>query len=142
MKAGERRARRVAWMLGIALAIALIAGMTVARRGGDGAPVAFDLSGRWTLTMNPDFKGNVSDSDCAVEQEDSKLTVVCGQGRQMRGTVRGRTVEWGFPPPNGEEYPAVRWIGTVERSETTIEGAWRLSLIGGDLEGKFKATKQ
>src|SRR4026208_2372505 len=72
-----------------------------------------DLSGGWTLTMDPDFKGNRSVSDCELKQTDNKLSVRCGDGAEMPGTIKDAKVVWGFSAPAGEKYGAATWTGVV-----------------------------
>lgn len=63
--------------------------------------VATDLSGDWTLTMDPDFKGNRAVSNCRFKHEGNKLVVRCGGGTEMVGTVKGRESSGGFLRPPG-----------------------------------------
>jgi hypothetical protein len=101
-----------------------------------------DLSGGWTLTMDPDFSGNRAVSDCRIKQTDSKLSVRCGDGAEVPGTIKDAKVVWGFSAPAGERYGAATWTGVVAPSHRAIEGTWHLSVAGGDLDGKFSATKK
>jgi hypothetical protein len=101
-----------------------------------------DLSGEWTLTMDRDFRGNRAVSDCQIKQHDDKLSVRCSGAAEMAGTVKDGRVVWGFSAPAGEKYPAATWTGTVAPSRNAIDGTWHLSIVGGDLDGKFSATKK
>src|SRR5437763_9429685 len=57
---------------------------------------AGDLSGRWTLTLDPDFSGNPETLDCSFKQDGSKLTVDCGSGPPFSGEVNDRNVTLQF----------------------------------------------
>lgn len=104
---------------------------------------AGSLSGDWSLTMNPDFKDNPNVvSACVFRQSGTKLTVRCGTGSELAGSVKGRTVTWGFRPKNGEKYPSATMTGTVNEAGTAINGTWHLSIVGGDKRGAFSAAKR
>jgi hypothetical protein len=109
---------------------------------GFGIEYLADLSGEWTLTMDPDFRGNPATSDCSIKQTDHNLSVRCRGGAEMLGTVKQDEVTWGFSAPPGEKHPSATWIGAVGPSRDAIEGTWHLSIVGGDLDGKFSATKK
>ncbi len=103
---------------------------------------AASLSGDWSLTMKPDFKDNPNVvSECAFRQSGTKLTVRCGTGSEVKGSVNGQTVTWGLKPKNGEKYPVAILTGTVNESGNAIKGTWYLSVIGGDKHGSFSAVK-
>jgi hypothetical protein len=102
-----------------------------------------NLSGNWSLTMNPDFKGNPNViSECIFRHSGTKLSVRCGTGSEVTGSVNGRTVTSGIRPKNGEKYPAATMTGTLNDAGTTIEGTWHLSISGGDKHGAFSAVKR
>jgi hypothetical protein len=104
---------------------------------------AANLSGDWSLTMNPDFKDNPNVvSQCVFRQSGTDLTVRCGTGSELAGSVKGRTVTWGFSPKNGEKYPAATMTGTVNEPGNRIKGTWHVSINGGDKHGAFSAVKQ
>lgn len=49
-----------------------------------------DLSGQWTLRMDPDFTSNQGPPvDCTFMQQGADLTVKCGTGSEMKGKVHG-----------------------------------------------------
>ena len=101
-----------------------------------------DVSGKWILTMDPDFRGSPSVSDCWILQDYNKLGVQCAGGEEMGGDVKGTKIEWWLSPPLGEKYPAGRWIGTVDPSGGSIQGTWNLAVVGDDLRGNFSATRK
>lgn len=53
---------------------------------------AADLSGRWTLTLDPDFSGNPDTHDCTLKQVDTKLTSECDGGPPISGDVKDEHV--------------------------------------------------
>jgi hypothetical protein len=125
-------------MIGTALTLcALAANGFVALAG-----TATDISGDWTLTMDPDFKGNRAVVECRFRQDGYRLLVQCGGGAELAGTVKAGRVAWGAAPPTGERYPTAAWTGTVHQSGASIQGTWHLSIVGGDLDGKFSAKKK
>ena len=56
-----------------------------------------NVSGRWILKMEPDFRGNPGiPVECIFKQREAALTVKCGTGGEMKGEVRERELIWGF----------------------------------------------
>jgi hypothetical protein len=104
---------------------------------------ATNISGNWSLTMKPDFRGNPNVvSQCILRQSGTKLTVRCGTGSELTGSVKGRTVTWGFTPKNGDKYPAFTHTGTLNEAGTAIKGTWHLSIVDEEKDGEFTATKR
>jgi hypothetical protein len=104
-----------------------------------------DLSGEWTFTMNPDFRGNPAVVDGKIKQKDTELSVRFRDGVEMLGTVTDAKTTWGFSIPASANSPAstATYTGVVARSGDAIEGTWRLvGVVGGDLDGRFRATKK
>ena len=50
-------------------------------------PAAANLTGAWTLELDPDFSGNQSAVDCRFQQDGRKLTADCGNGPTISGEV-------------------------------------------------------
>ena len=72
------------------LAVLAIAGCT-------SITAADDISGQWTVKMERDPRGNPGRPvDCSFKQQGTELTVKCTAAGEMKGTVRGRKVTWGF----------------------------------------------
>ena len=53
---------------------------------------ALDLSGRWTLSFDPDFSGHASTVDCTFKQDDTKLTADCDGGTPFAGEIKDQAV--------------------------------------------------
>jgi opacity protein-like surface antigen len=81
--------------------------------------VAADLSGRWTLTLDPDFSGNPSTVDCTFKQDGSKLTVDCGAA--ITGEVDGQTVTLRFQTGRDNSVTATL-TGELDQAATTLTG--------------------
>lgn len=117
---------------------AVLAGtlVLVACKGGD-AP----LSGRWTFSMEPDFRGNRSTVECNIQQQSTSVTVKCGDGIEMRGAVEARSVTFSTPPMTDDRLVAT-YSATVNEEGTRLHGRWKLT--GGVLneEGGFTATRR
>jgi opacity protein-like surface antigen len=100
--------------------------------------VAADLSGRWTLTLDPDFSGNPSSVDCTFKQDGSKLTVDCN-GAAITGEVDAQKVTLRFQTgKDGSVTATLR--GELDQAGTTLTGMWHLSPENRD--GKFTVKKQ
>ena len=99
---------------------------------------ATDLSGRWTLTSDPDFSGNPSSVDCTFKQDGSKLTVDCG-GAAITGEVDAQKVTLRFQTGKDGEITATL-IGELDQAGTTLTGMWHLS-APENRAGKFEAKK-
>jgi opacity protein-like surface antigen len=100
--------------------------------------VAADLSGRWTLTFDPDFSGNPSSVDCTFKQDGSKLTVDYN-GAAITGEVDGQKVTLRFQTGRDNSLTATL-TGELDQAGTTLTGMWHLSPENRD--GKFAAKKQ
>jgi hypothetical protein len=74
---------------------------------------AADLSGRWTLDLEPDFSGHPATIDCSISQSETKLAVDCGTTATL--------------------------TGSLDEAATTIAGKWHLD--PGDQSGEFELKK-
>jgi hypothetical protein len=98
-----------------------------------------DLSGDWTLSMNPDFRGNRATVECTLKQTERKISVKCGKGVEMNGDLDGEHFMFRTPSV-GDDHLVATYTGIV-RSPTSLKGSWVLS--GRDLNehGEFSAVK-
>jgi hypothetical protein len=112
----------------------------------DAATPAIDVSGRWNLKMDPDYRGNPGPwFECVFKQQGEQLTVKCGKA-EMKGQVHGRTVTWGFEktgiPPALEDRVVATHTAELNESGTGLKGTWRLtsSVLNekGAIQGKKK----
>ncbi len=105
------------------------------------APVAAaDLTGQWSLELEPDFSGHNDTLRCSFVQDGEKLTNNCGAGSNISGEVQGQKVTFRVPTGLSGEFTAV-FAGTLDTREITISGTWELTDRNGKREGKFTATK-
>jgi hypothetical protein len=100
---------------------------------------ATNLSGMWTLELNPDFGGVDDKVDCTFKQEAAKLSVDCG-GAPISGEIDGKAVTLRVTTGRNNEYTATM-TGRLDNAETTISGRWELTDDAGEREGKFTARK-
>jgi hypothetical protein len=100
---------------------------------------AADLSGVWTLDLDPDYSGNPNSSACGILQEGSKLTLNCGAGSPpIVGEVVDHAVTWRHIGPKNEFTATFR--GTVDKEEKTITGTWHME-DDHPRDGKFAMKK-
>jgi len=106
---------------------------------------AADLSGKWTLSLNPDFSGNPDSVDCTFKQDGTKLTVRCGIPAENRslitGEVNGEHVTLQVPTGEQDDVTAT-FTGTLNAESSTIKGTWHLGDAQGAKDGKFTAKKR
>lgn len=106
-----------------------------------GISAAPNLTGTWSITMDPDFRGNPAVIECTVRQQRAALTVKCGDGVEMKGELQGRKATWRTPPMTENQIVAT-YIADTNVAGTTLEGRW--TLVGGVLneKGKFRGKKR
>jgi len=100
---------------------------------------AADLSGIWSLELDPDFSGNQDTVGCGFTQNGNKLTIKCG-GADIAGEVNTPRVTWQFMTGPGNAIRAT-FSGVLDDQATTISGTWHLA-SDPPKEGKFKAKKE
>ena len=96
-----------------------------------------DLSGAWTLDLDPDFGGNPDTVECQIKQEGTSLSIQCGAGSPSKGEVHDRKVSFEIKTGVRDELIAV-FTADLDERETTMKGTWRLQ----DRRGRFSATKR
>ena len=106
-----------------------------------------DMSGKWLLKMDRDFRGNPdAPAECTFRQKGTVLTVRCGSGAEMQGEVHGRKVTWGFEktgiPPMVEDRLVLSHVAESNKSATALKGTWTLKSSVLDERGTFEATKK
>ena len=114
----------------LALFVTLVLGSSLA---------AADLSGTWSLELDPDFSGNQDTVGCGFAQDGNKLAIKCS-GAEFAGEVNDRRVTWQFMTgPNN----AIRatFSGVLDDQSRTISGTWHLA-SDPPKDGKFKAKKE
>jgi hypothetical protein len=99
-----------------------------------------NLSGRWDVSMNPDFAGHRTVEHCQMIQKSQALTVRCGTaGAEMPGDVDGRNVSWRFV---SRDAGVVSWEGKLDKAGRRIDGQWQFIFSDGHkMRGRFSASK-
>src|SRR5438876_5970796 len=86
---------------------------------------AADLSGRWTLNLEPDFSGHPDSLDCTIKQTGVKLAADCGGETPISGEVNGQDVTLQLKTGADGRVTATL-TGVLNRAETTVTGKWHL----------------
>jgi hypothetical protein len=114
----------------LTLLVALIFSATMA---------AADLSGVWSLELDPDFSGNPDTVGCGFAQSGSKLVIKCG-GAEFAGEVNDQRVTWQFMTGSDRATQAT-FRGELQGEGQSILGTWHLA-SEPPKDGRFKATKE
>ena len=101
---------------------------------------AADLSGAWTLELNPDFSGNPDQIECTFKQNGPTLTIACDGGPAISGDVDRSRVTFAVPTGRNNELRAL-FTGDLDPRELTITGTWELADDAGKRNGKFTARR-
>jgi hypothetical protein len=101
---------------------------------------AADLSGAWTLELNPDCGGHQDAVECTFKQNGPKLTIACAGGPPLSGEVDRSRVTFSIPTGRNNELTAL-FTGELDQREVTITGTWQLTDDAGRRNGKFTARK-
>ncbi len=98
-----------------------------------------DLSGIWSLELDPDFSGNRDTVGCGFTQNGNKLAINCGGG-EFAGEVNNQQVTWQFMTgPNSAT--TATFSGVLDEQAKSISGTWHLA-SNPPQDGKFKARKE
>lgn len=105
-----------------------------------------DLTGRWTLSLDPGFGDSPATLQCDIAQESVAqkglaLTLECDDLPAIAGTLDDHAVKFVVMTGQDNLLPA-RFSGTLEANETVISGTWRLEDTTGNRIGRFSADKQ
>jgi protein-S-isoprenylcysteine O-methyltransferase Ste14 len=99
---------------------------------------ATDISGKWEIEARFDDPNiEAGGFDCVVKQQGERLTGKCSDGTaSLDGEIDGQMITWRVS--NSEQPPVTTtFIGTLNRSGTTIEGKFS----SGTRVGRFAAAK-
>jgi len=100
---------------------------------------AADLSGLWSLELNPDFSGKPNTVGCGFTQDGDRLTIKCG-GAEFIGNVDGSKVTWRFM--TGRNNATVVTVdGVLDEQARSIAGTWHMA-SDPPQDGRFKARKE
>jgi hypothetical protein len=103
------------------------------------AVAAADLTGAWSLELDPDFSGNPDTVACGFSQNGHKLAIRCG-GAEFAGEVNNEEVTWQFMTGPDRSTPAT-FRGVLGGEGKSISGTWHLA-TDPPRDGKFKARKE
>jgi hypothetical protein len=123
----------------VIIGVLLVAGAT--------SIMAADASGKWTIKMDKDFRGNPGvPIECTFKQQGSELTVKCGTtGVEMKGRVQGRKLTWGHTQtgvyPSPTERLVLAYAGEIDETGTAVKGSWRLTSSVLDEKGTFEGKR-
>ena len=100
---------------------------------------AADVTGIWSLELDPDFSGNQDTVGCGFRQDGNKLAIKC-EDAEFAGEVNDQRVTWQFMTGPNKKVRAT-FSGLLDDGATTISGTWHLA---GDppQNGKFRAKKE
>jgi hypothetical protein len=105
------------------------------------AVLAGQVSGVWTLTLDPDFGGQRDTRiDCTFTTKGESLTGTCGGSAPITGQVRGETVRFDVKTGPKNELTA-KFEGVLDSNAATISGSWTLTDETGKRSGKFSLKK-
>jgi hypothetical protein len=107
---------------------------------------AADVSGVWSLELDPDFSGHHGSGECIFKQADKKLTGNCGTDSPnptpLLGEVDEHKVVFQFKTGKNNETTAV-FVAKLDDQARTMKGTWAFGDGEGQKgRGKFQATKR
>ena len=105
------------------------------------AALAADLTGRWSLELDPDFDGNQASLPCDLTQEGRQLTLECDAAPvPFAGTVDDRVVTFVVMTGQDNLLPA-KFVGTLDANNAIAVGTWRLEDTTGNRIGRFELRR-
>ena len=117
----------------VALTLAMVVSATT---------LAGQLSGGWTLTLDPDFGGREQARiDCTFTTKGEQLTGACGGSAPITGEIRGEQVRFEVKTGEKNELTAT-FIGALDQAKTKVSGAWTLTDASGKRDGKFTLQRR
>ena len=100
---------------------------------------ALDLSGKWAVQMDPDFKGQQTVENLVIRREGrgfvARFATRGDGGLEMPVRILGRQVTW-----EARTSPRVTaaWTGDLDSSANRITGTWLLTFADGSIQrGNF-----
>jgi hypothetical protein len=127
-------------------------GVFVAIAGTVSLPADTDMSGKWLVKQDRDFRGNPAVAvECTFRQKGTLLSVRCGPNamkgsNEMKGEVHGRKITWGLEktgiPPMLEDRLVLRYAAESNKSANALKGTWTLKSSVLDERGTFEATRK
>jgi hypothetical protein len=86
--------------------------------------LAADMSGNWTLRLDPDFSGHPATRECKIQQQGDKLTVSCDPDGKLTGEVKNNRVTLEHTTGKNNEI-VVRYTAAVNQERSFMKGAWQ-----------------
>lgn len=104
--------------------------------------LAADMSGNWTLRLDPDFSGHQITHECKIQQQGDKLTVSCDPNGKLTGDVKNNRVTLELTTGKNNDI-VVRYTGAVNQERSFVKGAWQYTDPGDKKEktGRFSFEK-
>ena len=103
--------------------------------------LAANLTGRWSVALDPGFADNPITMMCDLTQDGRELTLECDDVPVVEGTLDGQAVKFVIMTGRDNLLPA-RFSGILEAGDTVIRGTWRLEDTTGNRIGRFRAEKK
>jgi len=100
---------------------------------------AADLSGLWSLELDPDFSGKPNTVGCGFTQNGDTLAIKCG-GAESVGNVDGSKVTWQFMTGRNNA-TIVTFVGVLDEQARSIAGTWHMA-SDPPQDGRFKARRE
>jgi hypothetical protein len=108
---------------------------------------AADVTGAWSVDLDPDFGGNPDTIGCTFKQDRQNVTGECGHGgseppAHLVGQVKDDTLTFEFKTGRSNELTAT-FTARLGDEASTMKGEWRfVDDQGKDHQGKFSGRRQ
>ena len=108
---------------------------------------AADVTGAWSVDLDPDFGGNPDTIGCTFKQDRQSVTGECGHGASeppahLVGHVQDDTLMFEFKIGTRNEQTAT-FTAKLGDEASTMKGEWRfVDDQGKDHQGKFSGRRQ
>lgn len=107
---------------------------------------AADVSGVWSLDLDPDFSAHRGSGECTFRQADKELTGHCGTDSPnptpLRGEVDEHKIVFQFKTGKTNEITAV-FVAELDDHARTMKGTWAIGDAQGQKgRGTFQAKKR
>jgi hypothetical protein len=108
---------------------------------------AADVTGAWSVELDPDFGGNPDTIGCTFKQEGQTVTGECGHGAPepptpIVGGVKDRTLTFEVKTGRRNELTAT-FTARLDDKASTMKGEWRfVDDQGKDRQGNFSGKRQ
>ena len=106
-----------------------------------------DVTGAWSVDLDPDFGGNSDTIGCTFKQDGQNVTGECGHGGSeppapLAGRMQDETFTFEFKTGRKSEQTAA-FTARIDDAASTMKGEWRfVDDQGNDHRGKFSGRRQ